>query len=97
MTKTYFVYILASSRNGTLYLGVTNNIGRRCWQHCEGLTPGFTSKYGVKKLVHVEIFEDIRIAIQREKRLKKWNRRWKLELIEKTNPRWLDLYEMLNS
>ena len=96
MSKAYYVYILARARNGTLYIGVTNDLARRCYEHREGLTPGFTRKYDVTRLVHVEPFSDIGFAIQREKRLKKWNRRWKLELIEKTNPQWLDLYQTLN-
>ena len=96
MSKAYYVYILASARNGTLYIGVTNDLARRCYEHRERLMPGFTRKYDVNRLVHVESFSDIGFAIQREKRLKKWNRRWKLELIEKTNPQWLDLYQTLN-
>jgi putative endonuclease len=96
MSKTFYVYILASARNGTLYIGVTNDLARRCCEHREGRVPGFTKKYAVNRLVHVEPFADIGFAIQREKRLKKWNRRWKLELIEKTNPQWRDLYQRLN-
>jgi putative endonuclease len=95
MQKLYYVYILASARNGTLYIGVTNDLMRRVWEHREGIVPGFTAKYGVKMLVHFEEFGDIGLAIQRETRLKKWKRRWKLELIEKTNPEWQDLYEDL--
>ena len=93
MHKLYWVYIMASKRNGTLYIGVTNDIARRAWQHREGPVPGFTCKYGVKMLVYYEPFEDIRAAIHREDRLKKWKRRWKLELIERANPEWRDLYE----
>lgn len=96
MSKTHYVYILASARNGTLYIGVTNDLAHRCYEHREGLMPGFTRKYDINRLVHVESFSDIGFAIQREKRLKKWNRRSKLELIEKTNPQWLDLYQTLN-
>ncbi len=92
LTKQYFVYILASRRNGTLYVGVTNNLGRRVWEHREGFAASFTKKYGVTLLVYYEMFEDINAAIRRETRLKKWNRRWKLELIEKMNPNWDDLY-----
>ena len=91
--KTYWVYILASRRNGTLYIGVTNDLLRRVWQHREGTVPGFTKKYGVKHLVHFEPFDDIRVAIRRETRLKKWNRKWKLDLIESKNPEWKDLYD----
>jgi putative endonuclease len=84
---------LASEKNGTLYVGVTNDIGRRVWEHREGLVPGFTRKYGVKMPVHFQEFGDVGLAIDRETRLKKWKRRWKIELIEKTNPDWRDLYE----
>ena len=91
--KLYWVYIMASRRNGTLYVGVTNDIVLRAWEHREGLIRGFTSKYGVKILVHCEPFENIFAAIHREDRLKKWTRRWKLELIEQHNPEWRDLYE----
>lgn len=95
LNRFYWVYIMASRRNGTLYIGVTNDIARRAWQHREGRVPGFTRKYGVKLLVHYEPFENISAAIHREDRLKKWKRRWKLELIEKSNPEWRDLYEEL--
>jgi putative endonuclease len=93
MPKTYFVYILASARNGTLYIGVTNDLARRVSEHREGVVPGFTKKYGIKMLVDFEEFGDIGLAIDRETRLKKWKRRWKLELIETSNPDWRDLYE----
>ena len=96
MAKTYFVYILASKRNGTLYIGVTNDLVRRVWEHREGLVPGFTKKYAVKMLVYFEEFTEISSAIQRETSLKRWNRKWKLDLIEKGNPDWFDLYERLN-
>jgi putative endonuclease len=92
MSKAYFVYILASRRNGTLYIGVTNDLGRRVWEHREGIASEFTKKYGVKLLVHFEVFDVIGDAIHRETRLKKWKRRWKMELIEKANPNWNDLY-----
>jgi len=87
------VYILASKRNGTLYIGVTNNLERRMYEHKNKLIGGFTKKYSVDKLVHYEMTNDVRSAIQREKQLKKWNRKWKLELIEKENPEWKDLSE----
>ncbi len=90
--KTYSVYIMASGRNGTLYIGVTSNLIQRAWQHREGRVPGFTKKYGVKRLVYFESYADVRMAIARETRLKKWKRRWKMELIEKSNPAWNDLY-----
>ncbi|MGV1013921.1 MAG: GIY-YIG nuclease family protein [Methyloceanibacter sp.] len=91
--RFYYVYILASGRNGTLYIGVTNDIARRMYEHKEGLVPGFTKQYGVTKLVHCEPFESISYAIQREKNLKKWPRKWKLDLIERDNPQWQDLAE----
>jgi len=90
--KNYFVYILASGRNGTLYIGVTSNLIRRVWEHKEKLVDGFTKKYGISRLVYYEIAMDIKAAIRREKLLKSWNRKWKLELVEKENPNWEDLY-----
>lgn len=95
MPKTYYVYILTSKRNGTLYIGVTNDLGRRVWEHREGLVAGFTKTYGVKALVHYEVFEDVAAAIHREARLKKYKRDWKLNLIEERNPDWKDLAETL--
>jgi len=89
--KYYFVYILASKRNGTLYVGVTNDLERRIYEHKNDLLSGFTQKYGVHLLVYYEIFDDINDAILREKQLKKWNRSWKISLIEKHNPKWVDL------
>ncbi len=97
MPKSYYVYILASRRNGTLYVGVTNNIARRAFEHRSSLVPGFTRDYGVKTLVYFETFDDIAFAIEREKRLKKWRRAWKIAHIEEHNPDWRDLYETLNS
>lgn len=91
--KQYWTYIMASRRNGTLYVGVTNNIVRRAWEHREGLAAGFTKKYKVKFLVHYELFENVNAAIHREDRLKKWKRKWKVGLIEENNPEWRDLYE----
>jgi len=85
------VYILASRRYGTLYTGVTSDLAQRTFQHRGGLVPGFTKKYGVKRLVYVETFDDIRDAIIREKRIKEWKRDWKIELIERDNPMWDDL------
>ena len=93
MSCQYHVYSLASKPNGTLYIGVTNNIARRVWEHKQGLVEGFTKKYGVHRLVYCEAFARPQEAIQREKRLKKWNRAWKIQLIESTNPEWKDLYE----
>jgi len=94
--EQYFVYILASKRNGTLYIGVTNNLLKRVHQHRNDVSEGFTRKYSVHKLVYFEIYKDIRDAITREKRMKKWKRQWKLELIEKSNPEWNDLFDSLN-
>ncbi len=88
-----YVYILASKRNGTLYVGVTNNIARRIYEHKNDLHDGFTKKYKVHILVYAERYDDIRDAIIREKQLKKWNRAWKIRLIEESNPDWRDLYE----
>jgi putative endonuclease len=90
------VYLLASQRNGTLYIGVTSNLIQRIWQHREGLAEGFTKKYGVKTLVWYELHTTMESAIAREKALKKWNRDWKLKLIEQTNPQWLDLWPEIN-
>jgi putative endonuclease len=87
----YFVYILASKRNGTLYVGVTGNLASRMGQHRDEVAEGFTKKYGVHMLVWFEEFSDVYDAILREKRIKKWRRAWKLELIEKMNPGWKDL------
>jgi len=91
----YWLYILASRRNGTLYTGVTNDLARRTQQHREGLVPGFTRKYDVKLLVYYELHHDINSAILREKRIKSWRRQWKLELIEADNPQWRDLWAEL--
>jgi putative endonuclease len=91
----YYVYILASQRNGTLYVGVTNDLIRRVQEHREGLVPGFTKRYGVKLLVYFEAHQEITEAILREKRIKRWRRNWKLQLIEDRNPRWLDLWSEL--
>src|SRR5205823_4463038 len=89
------VYILASKRNGTLYTGVTSDIARRAWQHRSNAVDGFVRDYGVHRLVFVEFYETMADAILREKRIKKWRREWKLELIERHNPQWRDLYHEL--
>jgi putative endonuclease len=89
------VYMLASRRNGTLYVGVTSDLVKRVWQHKENLVEGFTKRHGVHTLVWYETHESMESAIQREKAIKEWKRRWKLELIEKENPKWRDLYEDL--
>jgi len=97
MGRTFYVYILASQRNGTLYVGVTSNLARRVYEHREGVIKGFTHRYGVKSLVWYETFPTAHEAITAEKRIKRWRRAWKLQLIEKLNPQWLDLYESFNS
>ena len=91
----YFVYIMASQRHGTLYVGVTNNLIRRVYEHREKITPSFTSKYNVNRLVWFDQTDNIEAAIQHEKRLKHWQRAWKIEMIEKANPHWEDLYPSL--
>ncbi len=95
MKNEYFVYILASKKNGTLYLGVTSDIKRRVGEHKSGAIDGFTKKYYIKMLVDFEVHNNDDEAIMREKRLKKWNREWKIRLIEEMNPEWNDLYEDL--
>jgi putative endonuclease len=90
--KQYYVYILASKRNGTLYIGVTNNLLKRVYEHKNNLVEGFTQKYKVHNLVYYEIYYDVYTAIAREKAMKKWKRVWKIELIEKDNPLWKDLF-----
>jgi len=95
MDKTGYVYILASGRNGTLYIGVTSDLIQRIYQHKNDLSKGFTQKYAVHDLVFYETHERITDAIIREKQLKKWNRKWKLRLIEKFNPDWQDLYDRI--
>jgi len=95
--QQYFVYILASRRNGTLYIGMTNNLIKRAHEHKHDLVDGFTKRYGVHDVVHYEVYGDVHQAIAREKRLKGWKRKWKLELIEKTNPGWKDLYSTITN
>ena len=89
----YYIYILASQKNGTLYIGVTNDLERRVLEHKQKINEGFTSKYDVNRLVYFESFQYINDAILREKRLKKWNRQWKINLIEEENKEWNDLSE----
>ena len=91
----YYVYIMASKKKGTLYIGVTNNLIKRVYEHKNNLVKGFTKKYGIHNLVYFEQTDDVNSAIQREKRLKTWQRQWKIELIEKMNPDWEDLYDKL--
>jgi len=93
--KIYYVYILASKRNGTLYIGVTSDLKKRGYEHKNNLVEGFTKKYRVHMLVYYEMTNDVKSAIRREKQLKNWKRKWKIELIEKSNPEWRDLYDDL--
>ena len=92
----YYVYILASRKRGTLYIGVTNDVARRVWEHRNGFGSEFVAKYGVTRLVYVELHDDIERARQRERTMKEWKRSWKIQLIEKDNPEWTDLYENIN-
>ena len=91
----YYVYILASNERGTLYVGVTNDLMRRVYEHKEGLAEGFSKRHSVNRLVYFETHESIEAAILQEKRLKRWRRDWKIELIERDNPHWVDLYKTL--
>ncbi len=93
--KTYYVYIMASQKHGTLYIGVTSDLKKRVYEHKNDLIDGFTKKYQVHSLVYCEAADDVNAAIIREKQLKRWKRQWKIELIEKENPDWRDLYEDL--
>jgi putative endonuclease len=90
---SFFVYILASKRNGTLYTGMTDDLARRVWEHQTGAFPGFTKRYGVKTLVWFEVHETREAAFKRERQVKKWERQWKLRTIEEVNPDWKDLVE----
>ena len=96
LMKPGHVYIMASGRNGTLYIGVTSELAQRAWQHREGLVPGFTRKYNCKLLVWYEAHDDIQEARLRELQMKKWKRQWKLSEIERMNPNWDDLYLTLS-
>ena len=93
--KEYYVYILASTRNRTLYTGITSDLVKRVWEHKAGAVPGFTSKYKVNKLVYFESHGDVMEAIKREKNIQAWKRLWKLRLIEEHNSNWIDLYEQI--
>ena len=88
-----YVYILASRRNGTLYVGLTTDLVKRIWEHKNNIFPGFTTKYNVNQLVYYEMHQDIMEAARRERRLKNWCRKWKLNIIEQLNPSWRDLYD----
>jgi putative endonuclease len=90
--RTYYIYILANKRNGTLYIGVTNDLIKRIWEHKHSVVKGFTNKYEVKKLVYYQSCKNIESAIMRDKQLKRWKRSWKIREIEKINPNWNDLY-----
>ena len=91
--NTYYVYLLASKRNGTLYIGVTNDLVRRVYEHKNDIVEGFTKKYGIHLLVYYEQYDNVESAIQRERQMKKWNRQWKIRRIERQNPDWRDLYD----
>ena len=95
MDKQPAVYILASKRNGTLYIGVTSDLVKRIWEHKQNMVDGFSKRYSIHQLVWYEMHESMESAIDREKRLKEWKRKWKLELIEVTNPNWQDLYHTI--
>ena len=95
MYKQPAVYLLASKRNGTLYIGVTSDLVKRVWEHKNDMVEGFTKRYNVHQLVWYELHESMESAITREKRLKSWKRKWKLELIESNNPKWQDLYHTI--
>ena len=95
MEKQPAVYILASKRNGTLYIGVTSDLTKRVWEHKSGMVEGFTKRYRVHRLVWYELHESMESALTREKRIKEWKRAWKLELIESVNPDWQDLYQSI--
>jgi len=93
--KKYYVYILASKRNGTMYIGITSDLIKRIWQHKQKRAEGFTKKYNVSTLVYFEEYSDPKEAIKREKNIKAWQRKWKLGLIEENNPNWEDLYNKI--
>jgi putative endonuclease len=97
MDQTFWLYILASGKRGTLYVGVTSDLGRRMHEHREGLLPGFTRTYGVKRLVYAETFSSIDDARRAERAMKRWRRVWKIELVERANPAWRDLYPDINT
>ena len=92
MEKNYYTYILASQKNGKLYVGITSDLVKRLYEHREGIMDGYTKENSIKRLVYFETFGDVELAIKREKRLKKYNRQWKINLIEENNPNWNDLW-----
>lgn len=93
--KKFYVYIMTKGRNSTFYVGITSNLQKRVWEHKNEVIKGFTQKYQIKHLVYYETYDDPENAIKREKRLKKWNRTWKMRVIEEMNPEWKDLYETI--
>ena len=93
--NNYYVYLLASKRNGTLYIGVTNDLVRRVYEHKNDIVEGFTKKYGIHLLVYYEQYDNVESAIQRERQMKKWNRQWKINRIQEQNPDWKDLYDAI--
>lgn len=95
MKENFYVYILASLHNRVLYIGVTSDLQKRIWEHKEKIIKGFTSQYNVDRLVHFEIYGDAETAIKRERNMKEWKREWKVNLIEKDNPEWIDLYDQI--
>jgi putative endonuclease len=95
MKENFYIYILSSQRRGTLYVGITSNLTKRAYEHKNDLVDGFTKKYGVHQLVYYEVATDAKAALSRERQIKKWNRAWKLRLIEEHNPEWVDLYDSL--
>ena len=96
MEKAGYVYIMANRKNGTIYTGVTSDLAKRVYEHREGLVAGFTKRYGCKRLVWFEAFDDIQQARQRELQIKEWKRAWKIQLVEENNPHWTDLYPSLS-
>jgi len=93
--KKFYIYILASKKNGFLYTGITSDLVKRTWEHKNGAMDGHTKKYSIKRLVYFEIYDDFDNAVKREKQLKKWHRQWKVDLIEKDNPDWNELYRTI--
>ncbi|MEN6624138.1 MAG: GIY-YIG nuclease family protein [Smithella sp.] len=93
--KEYYLYILASKKNGTLYIGVTSDLIKRIYEHKQNIIDGFTKQYNVHYLVYYEVFQNVEEAILREKQMKKWNRKWKIRCIEENNPEWQDLYDKI--
>ena len=95
MKEDFYIYILASQRRGTLYIGVTSDLVKRAYEHKNGRADGFTKKYKIYRLVYYEVIRNAKAALSREKQMKKWNRLWKIKLIEEHNPEWVDLYDSL--